>query len=824
MFLELNNFCCYPHCIFTIPDYGNVLINGPSGVGKSTILNAIYFVLYGEGKMLVKDCNKKNKCFVRMKYKNVDITRTKNPERLTLMDEKHNEKEDDEAQAFINTLFGTNFILTSYVPQKSIKTFLHKSPSEKTNFILSLAFPGEDAVATLKKNARIKANVEDVKITDVKGKISVVELEKNQITKKIKDMERGLKPKTEEKVKTEQKKLFLNIDVLGRKIAINEKTTFSLRQYQIKVKEWILRKKDLEERKNNIVIEEVIYPQEIDDIPVYEKKISLMRMFSEYLNVSNRLSQAEKKRNEYLADFKTSRERRIKELNEEIYNLSKIYYEDSQEKEFLYLLKSLLSLKKSKDDYDKMINIYPKEDKSILLSTYNNETKKNNKCPKCGVRLNISSDGNITLCDRIPLSIEELHEIKSKIDFIMNNEKKFVVLCSKYEEYNNVFNKLVTISNKNTSLKIPSDQELLSYIDSLDQRIKENNETGYRMSQSKKQLVVLASEKEIPKHIKSLEQDISQMRKSFTKLKLQIGSNDMTIVEHEKEEYAVNEVKRLSLLKLEYQHKKEMSSSKEKEKRNIEKEIVSIDTQMKDFFSKPFFSTIRKELEEEEGIKASSDPCEFLHQCVMRNTGRKERLELKLSNSKHKYTLLQKYDEYYTVCSEYKKWDRKYNEFLTVEKDAEEKLALYKLFMKEIIKTENMIIQNIVNNINSTLEIYLEKFFRDEPLNIKMKTMRTDGRPNIFFEMRYKGNDIDMTTLSGGEWDRVCLALVLTFNKLFGSPFLLLDESISSLDEELCGDVLQEIRKLFTEKLVIIVAHQIEKGSFDKVIELPLKE
>ena len=53
MQLSLKDFRCYKDKTFNLGEKGITLISGSSGKGKSTILIAIYFVLYGSGTKLV---------------------------------------------------------------------------------------------------------------------------------------------------------------------------------------------------------------------------------------------------------------------------------------------------------------------------------------------------------------------------------------------------------------------------------------------------------------------------------------------------------------------------------------------------------------------------------------------------------------------------------------------------------------------------------------------------------------------------------------------------------------------------------------------------
>ena len=68
MRLILKNFKCWQNKIIDINTKGVHLISGESGKGKSSILDGIYFCLYGELKKIVKYGSKS--CEVSLEYEN----------------------------------------------------------------------------------------------------------------------------------------------------------------------------------------------------------------------------------------------------------------------------------------------------------------------------------------------------------------------------------------------------------------------------------------------------------------------------------------------------------------------------------------------------------------------------------------------------------------------------------------------------------------------------------------------------------------------------------------------------------------------------------
>ena len=60
--------------------------------------------------------------------------------------------------------------------------------------------------------------------------------------------------------------------------------------------------------------------------------------------------------------------------------------------------------------------------------------------------------------------------------------------------------------------------------------------------------------------------------------------------------------------------------------------------------------------------------------------------------------------------------------------------------------------------------------------------------------------------------------------EMFNTPLLLLDECTSSLDQDLTETVFNSIRENFNGKITLLIAHQVVMGTFDKIINLGVKE
>ena len=95
-------------------------------------------------------------------------------------------------------------------------------------------------------------------------------------------------------------------------------------------------------------------------------------------------------------------------------------------------------------------------------------------------------------------------------------------------------------------------------------------------------------------------------------------------------------------------------------------------------------------------------------------------------------------------------------------------------------------------------------------------------KTEINLRVVYHSQEVALSHLSGGEYDRCSVAFLLSLNEICGSPFLILDESISSLDLNLSEKVLEVIKDRQERQgtIVLLVSHQANTGCFDHVLEM----
>jgi len=132
-------------------------------------------------------------------------------------------------------------------------------------------------------------------------------------------------------------------------------------------------------------------------------------------------------------------------------------------------------------------------------------------------------------------------------------------------------------------------------------------------------------------------------------------------------------------------------------------------------------------------------------------------------------------------------------------------------------------LSNFIKNLQNSVQVYLDEFFVENAMILeinRLKETKKVSKPSINVVLNYKGRSCDIQTLSGGELQRVILAFELSLSNLFNVPFIMLDESLNNLNQDLTAEIIESINKYRNDKLMIITGHQLVEGIFDEVINI----
>jgi DNA repair exonuclease SbcCD ATPase subunit len=140
-----------------------------------------------------------------------------------------------------------------------------------------------------------------------------------------------------------------------------------------------------------------------------------------------------------------------------------------------------------------------------------------------------------------------------------------------------------------------------------------------------------------------------------------------------------------------------------------------------------------------------------------------------------------------------------------------------------IIAGEHKLIDGIVEYINVTSNTILGKIFVDS-INFMMRTVKdTKDSSKYEINVEILLNDIQYNSvnyLSGGQKSRLYITLCMLFNTFRDYPYIAFDESLSSLDLNTKNDIIDCIKEYLPNKLVIMVNHDTAIGMYDQVIDL----
>ncbi len=824
MKLILNNFRCFKDTTIELPDKGTILLWGTSGIGKTTIFKAINFVLYGKEQKVVKHGEKK--CKVVMHFKDIIITRTKVPNHL-IFKKGDDEKRDDPAQHEIDKLFGKDFLLTSYMAQKGTENFFNLSSNEKSAFLQKLSLKDFD-VEGIRRKVRdtIKQRKDKLLVNSTEYKMIKKELDeykdikepKLKIDLKGKDIDETiendlkLKEKTKKIIKDKKSELEDLKKTLDESVLINE-----LIEQQNKNIESI--KKRVEEYKN--VLE---FKDETDKLQLYSKVLmhySLSRNFKVAKDEYDKMVEDEKEKNK--KDILNTRNEidSITILSKDILvslNKAKQVYDKCRCKTVKDIESKLEDIciedtEYEIEEYSKLLtenstklSKFQVEYESIKksISDISSGFKKAHKCPKCKTSVYMDGDCLKELRDdpdEMKERLNSFNEKKIKIESDINSLNKTIkkinekILSSKMK----LKEEKEMIDELNTFLEVLKDDLLKDYVEKLD-KIKgildQDNLNKYKLKTLEEKLVDLHSNV-TPNYLKKKKEMVLDLKKRCDALSEEFMRTDESV--DEEEEWYESEVERIKNSQKIHEERLKIYTSLLKDKNKEEEKLEN----MKKKIENVCIDYIKTRIEEVKEIIIKKEETE----------DKLNLREVKLSKYKNELKMYNKSIEVKNRMD-----DNKHSEEILVRA-----LSTSELLLKKINDAEAYSLQYTIDTINTNLEEFVSYFF-DNNISVRLDSFKEgkegDKKGSIEILVYQDGEQIPIDTLSGGEFDRLALALFLSFNKTCKSDIIMLDECLASLHSELVEDIVEMIKTKMGDKLVLFTLHQANTGIFDNVINV----
>lgn len=182
-----------------------------------------------------------------------------------------------------------------------------------------------------------------------------------------------------------------------------------------------------------------------------------------------------------------------------------------------------------------------------------------------------------------------------------------------------------------------------------------------------------------------------------------------------------------------------------------------------------------------------------------------------------------------SMCESYKAYTILKNSFSELE--AQKSLVLrytkYEVSVSSLKATiqelASQSMEETVDAINVITNQILKEVFVDN-IQVVLKThkelkSKSSIKLQVNLQVTYRGLIYDSPSrLSGGEQDRISLALTLAMAKVSGSPILLLDECMSSIGENLQELCLEMIEMYARDQTIIHICHRATQGQHSSVL------
>ena len=821
MEVEIVGFKCYKKVKFNFPASGITLLKGPSGKGKSTILKAIIWCLYGNMRNVDQKTSRTGKLSVTIRTtvkggKECVIYRQKRPNLLKFRVGRF-EQMDAVAQERINEMYGSEklWLLCSYLQQKKANRLFEVPGSEKLDLLNKIAFHESNPTPYINK-------IEEL-LKEEKFRFEILQEKYNKECESFAEFLEKQSIELNTAIPEAEMKI-----LKGEISTLNEEMT-GLRQRHVKHRESISalevvderierlegKRKELQqfeerEGEGNSISDEEIKVLE-GKIQIIEQQMNtLQRLIQQKQSLDHakdRWRQIEEKYSQYedvvLYDEKDlydieSQHRKFQQNRDTALDVG-VSYDQTQIDQELLFLTALLKIQPALKIHKNVVNLHEK----IVSGEDNVDVKaleakieaqqeriyalKQGKhvlsCPQCGHHVRYIK-GGLESCDHRPSTeqdLSEAHQELEKLHQSLHIQQEREKLMEQYMNLSQLY------------------EEEISTIEETDLRVLGDSSTNLlsslELEDCKRKHLILHS----VEVLEEPEIQISVVQAGVKKGKLEVERQRcMSEVEIQEKEYEV-----LQNLTPSGYNEEDLRQQRSIFQQKVQKYSTHLSLQ----------EAVKRDLE-----KANHQKSELYVQLEYGLEEEMTKRELRLSS-------VQKNIESALTANE----AMRKQEDLSCKREELIELS-QKVYHLERLKgiavdVECKVLQQTVDSINATINVLAEAIF-EEPIRVELKLYRKVKttkkiKPMVNIEIRHKGCIFENPSeVSGGEEDRLSLLLTLALNRLSGSPLLLIDETFSSLDDELKTHCLRAIRSITPHKMVVCVDHSSIEGYYDKVLDI----
>lgn len=786
MYLHLQNFCCWEDKAFHFPEEGSILISAPSGSGKTSIVRAIMFALFGTGDKIIM--HGKRSCSVELKLKDLHILRKKGPGRLVV----NQTYEDQAAQYMIHKYFDNELF---YLQQGGRNSFITLSAMDKLVYLEKIIFQ-QIPIQEIKTNLKNATK-------EVENQLLVKKSETNTIDTFLSEIH--IPDELLNRSFSDEKFESLKQCYSQTQIRLEKSRTCRIRAdaIQSQISQFNTLIQTLQETEYQRLQEKLEYTQKLEKLKDTKEEIHLYNKYALRLEKQQKLDVIQneliEKQALYTTIVKNERdmiEQKIYELESEMekYQTTEEYQTEIRRLEKIQQKQTQLNSVQS--ELDSLVlpaslssftiqelsqNLMSIEDQLRKFSRILQEIDTSYECPNCNSILKLQ---NHTLIEN-PIEMDRTDCIQ-KITYLQEQKRQYTDWHSQLQEFYKKQDYL--------SLKIKNLQSEIDYtipkqsVDVLKQELIELTSKNRVLDRYYDELDAIVEKYDsLKKQIDSLEDRSSKLKGELLDMIQVPDTLNLTSVQTLITEYQYQQqmrVKYQSLLEKTNHHLEVSEQNRLKHQ--------SLKEQKEEEYKQIF---VEDEDELGEQLKILKQSIEFESELQRYQTSKELLTKYMLQKSEN-----------------------------TIEiKELENQLVNYMRLKEKIAESESIALTNLIQTVNTNVQLYLDAFFEKEPIQVTLsafKMVKDTKKTQLNLVVHYKGNQIELSNLSGGEYDRVVLAFTLTFAELTHSPLLLLDECVSSLDQENAENVFDCIKSHCKNKLIVLIAHQIVTGMFDEIIQL----
>jgi DNA repair exonuclease SbcCD ATPase subunit len=824
MELQLHGFRCYTDKTFLFPSKGIVLLNGPSGAGKTTILQAVTWCLYGKIRNVESKKNSKSKkMYVRLivqaseNYpKKIEIYRQKHPN-LLKVSIGILEFTGEVAQNRIEGWFGSEVIwnLSSYLRQHQFNPLFSSSAAGGLQYLNAIAFQDQDPSLyidhirdewkTVQTQFEVQQDLFAKNCEAFKTYLSEHSIHKEYACSKeslqeqcaaLQELKDVTLPKTHQ--------AFLQHQQASAKIECLTKEQEDLRQelagmdqdatvYTTPMK--LLT--DSSSRKSvELLLEGWCFTEK--EIQKLETKIQEQTCVLEEMEEVEPMDESE-----YYA-LVEKHETLVRHENTcEKYSIA---YDRDLLQQRVTFIQALRANQRALEMYDKMMEIYDfvkdmphhpdfKEEKITEYETKILEEKQSLtllRCPSCAQTLRYHNRC-LESVDAVPSSQESLAVLIEELETLRRQDKENKVRQKRVDQFNHYKALYMEEQEKMDAKK----QKYLEEKDADTKRLtaKENRD----LEQECKDL-----ERVLHHYIEK--EGLGNVEEAKSRLQKKKGLEEKEALEKEHQK-----------VRQEHQTYRENVSS-----------LFQCD--LSSTSPNAFTSTYNREIKDYDYHVQHKQYIQEEYETVSQTiTTLQEQIK---DSAKDEWENCQKQIR---ILEEELAWSKDANEAMTKKQNlSEERESIVALseqlehltLLKNLaVDTECQVLAEVVQHINSTVNVLSEDIFTD-PIDVRLKLYKEVKSkkkltPKVNFSIRYKTGEFSSPQeVSGGEQSRLSLLFTLALHRWNNTKVLMLDETFSSLDQDIKIECLRSIRKTTPHSLVLCVDHTHIEGYYDQTIHI----